>query len=44
MISLISLIITNYIIDVNMFNLAIRWYNYNAQDDVMNIFIKALEK
>lgn len=27
-----------------MFSLAIRWRNYNAQDDVMNIFIKALEK
>lgn len=24
-----------------MFSLAIRWRNYNAQDDVMNIFIKS---
>lgn len=27
-----------------MFSLVIRWYNYNTQDDVMNIFTKVLEK
>lgn len=26
-----------------MFSLAIRWRNYNAQDDVMNIFISSGE-
>lgn len=38
---IISLIITNYVIDVNMFSLVISWCNYNTQDDVMNILQKS---
>jgi hypothetical protein len=43
-ITLISLIITNYVTDVNMFSFIISWYNYNTQNDVMNILTKVVEK
>ena len=41
--SLASFIVTNYIIDVNMFSLKISWCNWNTQDDVMNNFANTIE-